>query len=118
MKQYTVRDGDRVIEFTGVKLASVTSSEPGKTRWIELALFRTRAGMYVLEGVGKSVEPGEVDRPWVQQSEDPGGIIDRLYLFNDDTGAKYIPHTSRRLLEAAGAIDDNIRRAYVTEHVA
>lgn len=118
MKQYTVRDGERLIEFTGVKLASVTSFEAGKTRWIDLELYRTRAGIYVLAGCGRSIEPGEVDRPWVQQSEDPDGIIDRLYLFNDDTGAKYIPHTSRRLLEAASANDVNIKKAYVTEHVA
>jgi len=118
MKQYVVRDATRHIEFTGVELASVSSNEDGKSRWIELSLYKTRGGMYVLAGCGKSVVPGETDRPWVQQSEDPYGIIDRLYLFNDDTGAKYIPRTSRRLLEDASRVDDSIKRAYATEHVA
>ena len=117
MRRFKVQDGERVIEFEGHELASISSYEPGKSRWIELALYKTRAGTYVLTGCGRSIEDGEVDRHWVQLAADPDGIIDRLYLFND-LGAKYIPHTSRKLITMAGLHDDAIREAFATERVA
>lgn len=117
MKKYRVRDGERVIEFEGRLLARVTSQDDTKKRWIELALYKTHAGTYVLEGVGRSLIKGEVDRRWVQLADDPEGIIDRLYLYND-TGAKYIPHTSRTLISHAGVHDDAIRRAFMVQRIA
>lgn len=117
MKKYRVRDGERVIEFEGRLLARETSRDASKQRWIELALYKTRAGTYVLEGIGRSLVQGEVDRRWVQLADDPEGIIDRLYLYND-LGAKYIPRTSRSLIISAGECDDAIRRAFTVERIA
>lgn len=117
MREYEVCDEGRMIQFTGRALASVSSERPGKTRWIELALYITQAGSYVLAAVGKSTEPGEVDRPWVQVSDEPQGIIERLHLY-DEGGARYIPRTSRELLVQAGRSDTAIARAFATERIA
>lgn len=115
--QYQVRDGERVIEFDGDVLATATSKARGKSRWIELTLYKTVAGTYVLHGTGRSIVSNEVDRHWVQLAETPDGVIDRLHLRND-MGARYIPHTSQRLLKDAGERDDGIRVAFHLTHVA
>lgn len=52
---YQVRDGDRILEFTGELLAQSTSQRRGNPRWIEFELYRTKAGSYVLARVGRSV---------------------------------------------------------------
>ena len=115
--EYQVRDGERAIVFTGRRLARVTSHAQDKPRWIELALYLTQAQTYVLHGCGRTTLEGEVDRNWVQLADDPEGIIDRLYLFND-LGAKYMPNTSRRLLEVASLHDTRLKAAFTTQHVA
>jgi hypothetical protein len=53
---HRVRDGaQRVIEFNGDLLGEATSRRTQGPRWTELRLFKTDAGMYVLEKVGASV---------------------------------------------------------------
>ena len=117
MEEFQVRDGERVITFAGVELASVTSRERTKQRWIELRLFKTQAGSYVLSGCGRTLKQGEVDRHWAQVSDAPEGILERLHLYND-VGERYIPTTSRRLLREAGERDAAIMQAYMVERVA
>lgn len=117
MKNFQVRDNKRIIKFEGVQLAGVTSRTSGKQRWIELAIYKTRAGTYVLHGVGRTQVEDEVDRHWVQLADDPEGIIDRLYLHNE-LGARYIPHTSRSLIVNAGERDDAIKQAFMTQQIA
>jgi len=118
MTEYEVYDDARRIQFAGVLLASVTSATPQKQRWLELSLYRTAAGAYVLAGVGRSEVAGEVDRKWAQVSLEPEGIVDRLTMFDEDTGAEYVPKTSRQLLEKASDIDGKVARAWRTHHVA
>lgn len=71
MKQYTVkRDGERDIKFTGEQIAAASSSDnnasgsysgsPG--RWTELSLYRTQAGKYICEQIGRTCWEGEKDR--------------------------------------------------------
>lgn len=117
MDKHSVDDGTRVVTFEGEELANVTSQSEEKARWIELRLFRTVGGTYVLAGCGRSTVKGEVDRNWVQLAEEPAGVIDRLYMISDE-GARYMPHTSRRLLEDACDVDEEIRRAWMEEHIA
>lgn len=114
---YSVRDGDRTITFNGELLAAVSSRTEEKDRWIELRLFLTEGGTYVLYGVGCTRVPGEVERPWVQLADEPEGIIDRLYMSSDE-GARYMPNTSRRLLEEAASVDARIAAAWSEERIA
>jgi hypothetical protein len=71
MRQYTVRDNEQTLDFTGVLLAEKDSRVQTKNRWIELRLYRTQAGSYVLEGIGRTTVPGEIDRCWAQVSDEP-----------------------------------------------
>jgi hypothetical protein len=117
MRQYTVRDNEQTLDFTGVLLAEKDSRVQTKNRWIELRLYRTQAGSYVLEGIGRTTVPGEIDRCWAQVSDEPEGIIERLYLYSEN-GQRYIPHTSRALLLQASRYDENLAKAYRHQHIA
>lgn len=56
MTAFKVRDGQtRIIEFEGRLLGEVSSRRSQAPRWTELRLYRTDAGVYVLEKVGASV---------------------------------------------------------------
>ena len=117
MSTYTVPDRDREIQFDGELLGEISSRTAIKERWIELALYRTDAGSYVLAGIGRSTVPGEHDRKWAEISDEPDGIIEFLYLTNDHS-QRFLPNTARQLLTQAAKVDEKIRQAYFTQHVA
>lgn len=50
-----VRDGNRLIQFDGELLASVSSRNDGRDRWTEMRVYRTQGGSLILEKVGRSV---------------------------------------------------------------
>ena len=53
--EYSVRDGrERIVTFDGELLAEVTSERPNAPRWMELRLYKTESGTYLLEKVGGS----------------------------------------------------------------
>lgn len=53
--KYSVRDGVRTLEFSGVKLAESSSRDARKPRWVEFELYRTPKNQYVLARIGVSV---------------------------------------------------------------
>lgn len=116
MTAYVVLDRQREVQFDGELLASSTSDDGHKLRWGEFFIYRTRAGNYVVSGIGKSRRPGETDRCWAQVSEDPEGVIEKLTLIDDD-GTRYLPYTARQLLDQACTKDEGLRRAYAVEVV-
>jgi hypothetical protein len=117
MESYEVRDRDRVIHFRGELLAATSSQETGKQRWIELALYRTEAGNFVVQGIGRSLREGESDRCWAQVSDEAAGVVERLTLY-DDNGVRYMPWVNERLLRTAATLDARIHEALHQEHVA
>ena len=61
MSDHEVRDGTRVIRFSGVLLGSASSERAASPRWTDKKLYRTEAGSYVLAQVGQTRvihEPG------------------------------------------------------------
>lgn len=52
---YEVRDGSRILKFSGQLLGSSSSWKRGSTRWIEFTLYKTESGSYVLSRVGVSL---------------------------------------------------------------
>lgn len=50
-----VRDGVRTLKFKGALLASSSSREPGKSRWVEFNLYVASNHVYVLSRVGNSI---------------------------------------------------------------
>lgn len=55
-------------------------------------------------------------RYWAQISEEPGPVLDALYKY-DDSGAKYLTHVAKRLLEEASENDQNIEHIYRIEKI-
>lgn len=54
MKTHTIQDKTRKITVLGDKIASSSSYQPWKTRWIKFDLYKTESGKYVLHRVGMS----------------------------------------------------------------
>lgn len=119
MQDYVVEARDRKISFTGDVIGQATTQEPGKERWAEVTIYRTRSGKYVVAGCGRTTVFGEVDRHWAHSSGTPEGVIEALYMYDADE-VRYLPHVNRRALEAAAANDIPINDASIgyTEHVA
>lgn len=112
----SVFDEDREIRFEGELLGSSSSHREGKQRWIEIALYKTRSGKYVIAGVGKSSVPGETERNWAHVSETPKGAIETLHLY-DGEGVRYLTRTAKVALVAACALDEPLLDAYMVETI-
>ena len=52
---FRLKDGNRVIKFSGEFLAEATSKEDDSLRWSEFKLYKTQSGKYVLQRVGLSI---------------------------------------------------------------
>ena len=52
---YSVKDGDRTLQFNGTLLAKSTSERRGAYRWIEFELYKTESGSYILSRIGVSL---------------------------------------------------------------
>jgi hypothetical protein len=52
---FEVRDGSRILKFSGTVLGQSSSWKRGSTRWIEFSLYKTESGSYVLSRVGVSL---------------------------------------------------------------
>lgn len=84
-KRIQLRDGNRIVAFTGVKLASVSSEREDSLRWTEIDIYRSDAGRFILNRVGVSVVAHTIDCDQVQGKKRHG--IDRLEL--DETPPKH-----------------------------
>lgn len=52
---FSVKDGDRTLQFNGTLLAKSTSERRGANRWIEFELYKTESGSYILSRIGVSL---------------------------------------------------------------
>lgn len=52
---FSVKDGERELQFNGRLLAKSTSARRGALRWIEFELYKTESGSYVLSRIGVSL---------------------------------------------------------------
>jgi hypothetical protein len=52
---FSVKDGDRTLQFNGTQLAKSSSERRGTYRWIEFELYRTESGSYILSRIGVSL---------------------------------------------------------------
>lgn len=55
MTRFDLSDGPRSVRFSGANLATVDADDGERIRWIELSLFKTLAGKYIVHQVGKTV---------------------------------------------------------------
>lgn len=113
---FVVRDGDREIRFTGILLGESSSEQAGKSRWMELKIYRTSGGKYIVTGVGRSTLKGEVDRHWTHVSESPQGALESLYLYDGDE-VRYLTRVAKDAVSQAIIKDEALRNAYMVETV-
>lgn len=68
-----------IVQFDGELVAHVSSELPTKDRWTEFDLFLSYPdNVWILQGIGRSRVPGETDRYWSIQSNDPGDILQSI----------------------------------------
>lgn len=115
-QEWVVRDDQRVMRFTGIKLGEATSRFGHKRRWIEFRLYRTTGGKYVVERIGVSRVAGEVDLYFAQVCESARAVV-RTLSAKDNDGAWFLSNVARDLLESAADHDTSISEAYDTEYV-
>jgi hypothetical protein len=106
------RDGDRSLVFDGTRLGEGSSRRHQAPRWFEVQIYRTASGRYVVAGAGKSVLPGEVDRCWAVECDEPREVVRALTRYDEDE-VEYLTRTARDALEAAAAVDVGIRDAFL-----
>lgn len=112
MTPHEVRDGDRVLEFDGHVVAQSSSRTDGRPRWIEFTLYETSGGKYVLHRVGRTVVTGEVDRHFARVCETSQGVVETLYMVDND-GVRFLTPPAMQLLTAAGRHDPAFLRERV-----
>lgn len=78
METYEIKQGNKTTEILGDVVAEVSAELPGKERWTELRIFLTVDDIWVLQGVGRSIVPGEIDFNWAVWSSEPLDIIEAL----------------------------------------
>jgi hypothetical protein len=59
----------------------------------------------------------EQDRTWAQVSETPEPVLDALYKYDPEGGARYLTKVAQRLLEQASDKDAQIERIYRVEMI-
>lgn len=52
---YEIKDGSRILQFNGSKIAESSSRRDDSLRWIEFELYKTENGSYILSRVGMSL---------------------------------------------------------------
>lgn len=131
------RTGDRDLSFQGDLLATSSSRRGNARRWLELSLYRTTAGSYVVYGVGRTQVPDEVDRTWAVIADSPGDAIHALErdelrcadcgnaflngrrckecgsADRERTGVRYLTRTANDVIKVAAERDSGIREAFV-----
>ena len=50
---FEVKDGSRILQFSGRLLGESSSKRGDSTRWIEFKLYKTENGKYILSRVGE-----------------------------------------------------------------
>ena len=54
LRRIKVRDGARVVAFTGVRLGFISSERQDSLRWTELSIYRTEGNLFIAHRVGVS----------------------------------------------------------------
>lgn len=116
MQDFELKDGDRVVRFTGALIGSASSARDGKTRWSEISIYVTVGHKYVVQGVGRTTLENEVDKYWVQVCEKPQCVVEKLHMY-DDSQSRYLPYTNRRALDEARSRDRELAEAFAVETV-
>lgn len=114
---FTVRDGARQLSFEGTLLGTASSRRDDKERWIEITIYRTGSGRYIVAGVGRTVVVGENDRCWAHVSDTAEGVVESLYMYDGD-GVRYLTKVARVALINAGTLDPTLKQAYDVEMIA
>lgn len=106
--------------FDGYELGYASSQQDDrpKPRWMELRIFKTKAGSYVLEIIGQTSLPNEVVKSRAHVYVTASELIDAMHTEERDrstgakTGVKYLTYTARDALYDAMDEDDELKAAW------
>lgn len=99
------------ITFEGRILGHASSRRDDRQqRWMEVTIFVTKAGTYVVEIIGHTIREGEVTKQRAHILTEPSEVIERLHTTRD--GERYITYTAREALFQAAEADPGISSAW------
>ena len=81
--RYAIKDGAKTVTFMGWELGSSSSQTADSLRWTELTLYKTIAGAYILEKVGRSDVFHSEDCPRVDRNNKPMSKGKRFVTLED-----------------------------------
>lgn len=121
MTRYRLRRTGAVdVEFDGELLANQTSHREGATRWMEVRIYRTTTGKYVVEEAGTKERDDDDGRSVVTVVTDPFEIraaLTKRGTAKDPARAgqevEYLTNVALNALEEAGEKDPAIDAATV-----
>ena len=90
------RDHRSDLRFNGRLRAQVSSAREGAMRWTDLTLYEAQDGRLIINRIGRSTRPREVDRHAVYIVSNTDELIDALSRYGD------LGWLSKRLLDEAG----------------
>lgn len=112
---YEIKHNDQLVRFDGHLLGESSSEEfaksQGRSRWHEIRLYKTTRDEYVIEKVGRSEIPGEVDRSTVHVSTTARGALECLQT-QDDDGVVYMTRVASLAVSEAAQKDPAIHQAF------
>lgn len=121
-RRYELEDGSgQPFRFEGYELGFVSSQteDDPKPRWMEIRLFKTKAGQYVREVIGQTDIPGEVVKSRAHVHSTPQDLIESLHSRRRDPatgelGPPYLTYTARDVLYDAMERDPDLQEAWDT----
>jgi hypothetical protein len=111
------------ITFEGRELGHASSKRAShQPRWMEMTIFQTHGGHYVLEIVGMSNVPGDVTKQRAHVFENPEDVIEKMHSTHTcnvdcpspcpQVGRRYLTYTARECLFQAMEVDRGLNRAW------
>lgn len=119
--RFRLEDTDgKPFRFEGRMLAHSSSELPRKSRWMEVQIFQTIGGKYVVNLIGNTRLEGERIKERAHIVDTADDVIDILHQTDPESGARYLTQVARDGIEQAGEHSESIRRAWesLARHVA
>jgi hypothetical protein len=113
---WEVFDDVKPVRFAGRLLAEASSHEHhDRPRWLDMELYRTTQGRYVLVRIACSDTPGEKDISYVRIVDTAEEVLEHLKRAPQSGGTPILMRLGRELLEEAATVDSNIARVLGNE---
>jgi hypothetical protein len=112
LQEYCLRDRDGDICIFAQLLGASSSWREHKSRWFEVAIYKTSDGEYIVYTKGMTNVPKEITKLRVVRTRSSFEVLQVLEVGRRDE-PPYIPRDSMRALAQAAQWDDDLMERYL-----